>query len=184
MFLDAGIEIILNGKKIEPYRIKDQPDKISPKYVIENNINVQVRLYSTIGINEENGWDIFINKRCICETNKSKDVQWSKTKQERGYSYRNFRGEVLIEISDTIDLPLNSTKEKLDFNSELMNKIIRVMYNYLFNNKDMFKKKDVIIEFEREISEVDILKDYFEEKTAKAVGKRAFDRMLGIAKKS
>ncbi len=184
MFLDAGIEIILNGKKIKPYRIKDEPDKISPKYVIQNNINVQVKLYSTIGINEENGWDIFINRRCICETNKSTDVQWSRTKQERGYSYRNFRGEVLIEILDTSDLPLNSTKEKLDFNSELMNKIIRVMYNYLFNNKDMFKKKDVKIEFERDISDVQVLKDYFDENTAKAVGERAFDRMLGMAKKS
>jgi hypothetical protein len=183
MFLEVGMEIILNGKKIKPYKIKDVPDKISPKYVIQNNINVQIRIYSTIDIKEENGWDIFINNKCICETNKSKDVQWNKTKQETGYSYRRFRGEVLIEGVDVIDLPLNSTKDKIDFNSEIMNKIIRVMYNYLFQNKQMFKKQDVKIQFDRDISEVDILKDYFDEKTAKATGERAFDIILGIARK-
>lgn len=40
------------------------------------------------------------------------------------------------------------------------------------------------VEFERDISDVQVLKDYFDENTAKAVGERAFDRMLGMAKKS
>lgn len=183
MFLESGMEIILNGKKIKRYKIKDAPDKVSPIYVIQNDIKVQIRIYSTIDVKEENGWDIFINNKCICETNKSKDIQWNKTKKEIGYSFRRFRGEVLIKGVDVRDLPLNSTKDKIDFNSEIMNKIIAVMYNFLFKNKEMFKKYDVSIQFDREISDVDILKDYFDEKTAKSTGERAFDRMLGIAKK-
>lgn len=183
MFLESGMKIILNGKKIKHYKIKDTPDKVSPTYVIQNDIKVQIRIYSTIGVKEENGWDIFINNKCICETNKSEDIQWNKTKKEKGYSYRRFRGEVLIEGVDVRDLPLNATKDKIDFNSEIMDKIIRFMYNYLFKNKEIFKKYDVTIQFDRELSDVDILKDYFDEKTAKATGERAFDRMLGIARK-
>lgn len=183
MILDSGMKIILNGKDINAYRIKEKPNRISPKYAIGKDIRVQVRLYSSINTFEENGWDIFVNKRCILERNKSRSIKWYKTKQETGYSYRRFIGEVLIEGNNVNTIPLNSTKDKIDFDSEVMDKIMRIMYDYLFKNKDIFKKKDVIIQFSREIEEVDILKDYFDEKTAKATGQRSFDKVLGIAYK-
>lgn len=179
MILNKGMKIILNNRSIEPYNIKEYKPIISPIYFIENKVNVQVKIYSNIKSNEENGWDIFVNNRCISERNRSEDVQWYRIKQESGFSYRRFIGEVLIEGIDVRDIPLNSSKDKIDFNSDVMNKIMRLMYSYLFENKHLFKKNDVTIQFTRDVKEVDVLKDHFNEKTAKAVGEYAFDKALG-----
>lgn len=104
-----------------------------------------MKIYSNIQVNEESGWDIFINNRCVLERNRSEDILCYRVKQETCYSYRRFVGEVIINGIDVRDIPLNSSKDKIGFNLDIMNKIISIMYLHLFANKHLFKKNDVTI---------------------------------------
>lgn len=52
------------------------------------------------------------------------------------------------------------------------------MYDFLIKNKLLFKKEEVGIQYERDIDDVELLKEYFGLQSAKATGEKSFDRTL------
>ena len=182
-FINNGLIIKLNGNTVPKYKIKEEADKISPIYKINENVEVQIKLYSKISSTEESGWDVFINNKCVCERNKSNEIQWNRIKKQSGYSYKRFVGEVLITGINVRELPVTSTKDRIDFDSDIMREVIRYMYSFLSINKDLYKKNDITVQFDKDIDEVEFLKEYFEVATATDTGKRSFEKVYGEAKK-
>ena len=107
-FISNGLTIKLNGDKITKYKIKEEVDKISPIYKINKNVEVQIKLYSKISSTEESGWDVFINNKCVCERERSNEIQWNRIKKQSGYSYKRFVGEVFITGINVRELPVTS----------------------------------------------------------------------------
>lgn len=64
-----------------------------------------------------------------------------------------------------------------------MREVIKYMYSFLSMNKDLYKKNDVTIRFDKDIDEVEFLKEYFDVTTATETGKRSFEKVYGEAKK-
>ncbi len=182
-FISNGLTIKLNGDKITKYKIKEEVDKISPIYKINKNVEVQIKLYSKISSTEESGWDVFINNKCVCERERSNEIQWNRIKKQSGYSYKRFVGEVFITGINVRELPVTSTKDRIDFESDIMREVIKYMYRFLSMNKDLYKKNDVTIRFDKDIDEVEFLKEYFDVATATDTGKRSFEKVYGEAKK-
>lgn len=182
-FINNGLIIKLNGDIIPKYKIKEEADKISPIYKINRNVEVQIKLYSKISTTEESGWDVFINNKCVCERERSNEIQWSRIKKQSGYSYKRFVGEVFITGINVRELPVVSTKDRIDFDSDIMREAIRYMYSFLSMNKDLYKKNDITIQFDKDIDEVELLKEYFDVSTATDTGKRSFEKIYGEAKK-
>lgn len=176
--LEQGFKIKVNGHIINKYKIKERADAESPTYIIGNGVSVKVKLYCNLPSTEENGWDIFINSRCILERDRSRNIHWNRTKSNRGYCFSRFVGEVFIKGINVKELPQSSSKDKIDFDSELMQKVIEFMYDFLIKNKLLFKKEEVGIQYERDIDDVELLKEYFGLKSAKATGEKSFDRTL------
>lgn len=181
-FINNGLIIKLNGNTVPKYKIKEEADKISPIYIINENVEVQIKLYSKISSTEESGWDVFINNKCVCERNKSNEIQWNRIKKQSGYSYKRFVGEVFITGINVRELPVTSTKDRIDFDSDIMREVIRYMYSFLSINKDLYKKNDITIQFDKDIDEVELLKEYFDVVTATETGKRSFEKVYGEAK--
>lgn len=182
-FINNGLIIKLNVNTVPKYKIKEEADKISPIYKINENVEVQIKLYSKISSTEESGWDVFINNKCVCERNKSNEIQWNRIKKQSGYSYKRFVGEVLITGINVRELPVTSTKDRIDFDSDIMRELIRYMYSFLSINKDLYKKNDITVQFDKDIDEVELLKEYFDVATATDTGKRSFEKVYGEAKK-
>lgn len=181
-FINNGLIIKLNGVTVPKYKIKEEADKSSPIYKINKNVEVQIKLYSRISSTEESGWDVFINNKCVCERERSNEIQWSRIKKQSGYSYKRFVGEVFITGINVRELPVTSTKDRIDFESDIMREVIKYMYSFLSMNKDLYKKNDVTIRFDKDIDEVEFLKEYFDVKTATETGKRSFEKVYGEAK--
>lgn len=81
-FINNGLIIKLNGVTVPKYKIKEEADKISPIYKINKNVEVQIKLYSKISSIEESGWDVFINNKCVCERERSNEIQWNRIKKK------------------------------------------------------------------------------------------------------
>ena len=182
-FINNGLIIKLNEDIVPKYKIKEEADKISPIYKINENVDVQIKLYSKISTTEESGWDMFINNKCVCERERSNEIQWGRIKKQSGYSYKRFVGEVFITGINVRELPVTSTKDRIDFESDIMREVIKYMYKFLSMNKYLYKKNDVTIRFDKDIDEVEFLKEYFDVATATDTGKRSFEKVYGEAKK-
>ncbi|WP_346929887.1 ATP-binding protein [Clostridium sp.] len=172
--LKAGISIGINGQTIVPQAINGTKVVESPTYKT-NDMSIKVILHSNAK-NEPSGWDIIVNGRVVLYRDKSTKTLCRKHLFKPGCSYENFVGEVLVESNNIKKLPIWSTKDDLDFNSEAYKVILSVMYSVVDANRDKFKKSDVIIQYSKPWNSVERLKDYFDVNTAKEVGELSFDR--------
>lgn len=171
--MQAGFSIIFNGKHLKPAVINGIKVAESP-YKVINGITTKVILYNNV-TTKENGWDIIVNGRVVVEHDKTEKTSWRKRLIMKGHSYERFVGEVFIEGNNIKKLPIWSTKDGIDINSKAYEDILDYMYYLVNEYRSEFKKQEVSIQYNRASDQVEILKEYFEVKTAKEVGERSFD---------
>lgn len=178
--LENGFRININGQDIIPKFISGRIIEESP-YRIFDETQVKVKLYIN-NLNKDNGWDIIINDRCIVERDKTNLTQWKKRLICKSCSYDNFVGEVLINSDNIKGLPILSTKDGIDVNSRIYEKILNYMYEIIEKHRDKFRKNEVNIQYTRPSDQVEKLKVYFlDAKNAKEVGEDSFDAALNRA---
>lgn len=178
--LENSFRININGQDIIPKFINGKIIEESP-YRIFDETQVKVKLYIN-NLNKDNGWDIVINNRCIVERDKTSLTQWKKRLICKGCSYDNFVGEVLINSDNIKKLPILSTKDGIDVNSRVYEKILNYMYEIIERHRDKFRKHEIIIQYIRPSDQVEKLKEHFPDaKNAKEVGEDSFDAALNRA---
>ncbi|KGK86557.1 ATP-binding protein [Clostridium sp. HMP27] len=171
--LQAGFSIEVNKNILKPAVINgikiaessyESFDGITTKIMLHNNVT-----------SKENGWDIIVNGRVVLEHDKTEKTLWRKNLIKKGHSYENFVGEVFIEGENIKKLPIWSTKDGIDINSETYEKVLNRMYNLVDKYRAPFIKQEVSIQYEKPSDQVQVLKEYFDVTTAKDVGKRSFE---------
>lgn len=171
--LNAGFKIIVNDKEVEPMFVEGNKVADTPTKVIDG-MDVKIVLYNNVK-SQSNGWDIIINGRVVIERDKTDTTLWRKKIIIKGCSYEKFVGEVIIECANIKQLPIYSTKDGIDVNSKSYNNILDYMYYVVNDTRSKFYKDETMIQYSRDIANIEILKEYFNIKTAKEVGEWSFD---------
>ncbi|WP_409068350.1 hypothetical protein ACFLKB_12930 [Clostridium sp. FAM 1755] len=145
-----------------------------------NGMNVTVNLYNIhtkLSTKVENGWDFIINGICVIKRDKSLVWRGKGKVIEKGHSYVNFIGEVLIEGNYVRNLLIwvdkNSEINAQNFNNK---DILDFMNEVIQKNRNPFKSDETNIQYRRPYFMVEKLKDYYyNAKTSKDVGEDSFD---------
>lgn len=178
--LENNFTININGQEVLPKFINGRLIVESP-YRVFDDVSVKIKLYIN-NINKDNGWDVIINGRCIIERNKTSITKWREKLICKGCCYDNFVGEVLIEGDNVKKLPILSTKDGIDVDSQVYKKILEYMYVVVDNNREKFRKTETTIQYTRPADQIEILKYYFiGARNAKDIGEDSFDAALNRA---
>ncbi len=109
------------------------------------------------------GVDLYINGYMFYNREKSKRVKW------------NLLNQVKHRYSSCI-IEINYNGDKLNF-LESQDVLFEQVMDFVKENEQYFRSKTVIIQFEADIGQVDELKEYYDEDTAKAIGIKAFENL-------
>ncbi|ENK1242320.1 ATP-binding protein [Clostridium botulinum] len=177
--LKENINLLINNKPIYPKCINENMLEASENKSI-NGVNVTVNLYNIhtkLSTKVENGWDFIINGICVIKRDKSLVWRGKGKVIEKGHSYVNFIGEVLIEGNYVRNLPIwvdkNSEINAQNFNNK---DILDFMNEVIQKNRNPFKSDETNIQYRRPYFMVEKLKDYYyNAKTSKDVGEDSFD---------
>ena len=142
MFLQRGLQVLVNGKGIEPVRVEvlvsDDVNGPAP-YVYETTID-DVRVSITVGLNtgrglaadEEDtpeferdrsattaGWTVFCNDRAVIVGDKSRLTGWGDKMPLYHYQFSIITGIVEFRSHNAERLPVTTTKRALDASSDI-----------------------------------------------------------------
>lgn len=147
LFILKGLKISVNGElvKYKDFILVNYEKIIEPRKIkfVYNNVECQIASgisplqeddkYNT----KEAGWYIFCNNRLVIKANKDTITGWG---EESIASYHNnyamFRGFVFLNSDNVDELPLNTTKDGIDLDSEIYTAIKMEMKKEM---KDLFK---------------------------------------------
>lgn len=158
-FIEKGeLVIYINDRKVRVINIKGK--KLGSCKVLGD---YEVDLYKG-SKGEVSGIDIFINNYMIYDREKGKkEVKWSSLTEQK-HTYR----DCIVEI--------NYHGERSRF-IEDKEALFAEVIKFIKYNKVHFKSKTITIQYEMDLDKVDALKEYYDEKTAKAIGIMAFDKL-------
>lgn len=127
---------LINNELIKPINLKF-PIKINDS----QSIDVHVYLGVTQRKVEESGFYIFCNKRTIVHANRDAII-WSKDRIGLNWhhNYALFRGYVFLEAKETSLLPWTTTKDGVDVDSIVFQKLIRKLKSITEPIFDFLKK--------------------------------------------
>lgn len=171
-FIDKKELILyLNGEKLEAKNIeakKINSCKLLDKYTVNLYKGKKSCSFGGSGAGKKKdcsyGVDLYINDYMIYDGERSKEkVKWNLL-NEHNYSFR----DCIVEITYHGDKSKFYKEENILFEQVI---------NFIKQNKSYFASKNVIIQYEVPIDKVEELKEYCGEDTAKAVGKRAFNKL-------
>lgn len=123
----------------------------------------KVDLYKSLN-KEISGVDLFINNSMIYDREKNDlIIKWNSLSEHK-YRFSNCIVEIRFDGDESI---YESEKDRLY--SELR--------KFIKKNKEYFKSKTMIIQYEMDIDKIEYLKEYYDENTAKAIGIIAFNKL-------
>ena len=111
------------------------------------------------------GIDLFINDYMIYDREKSKkEVKWNLLNEAK-HTYT----DCIVEVTYHGENPKFNEEKEL-----LFTEVIK----FIKENKIHFQSKNITIQYEMPIEVVEELKEYYNENTAKAIGIKAFNKLL------
>lgn len=157
-FLEKGELIIrVNGEIVKAKNIG--LSKISTCNILND---YKVDLYKG-SKGDVSGIDLFINNYLVYNRVKNKDVKWNLLNESK-YSFR----DCVVEITYYGD-KTNFIEDK--------EKLLLEVINFIKEHKMHFLSKTITIQYEVPIEKVEQLQEYHGEKTAKAIGIKAFNKL-------
>ena len=135
-----GMEITLNGEPLEPRELALlRSDQIAPvsttkTITLPDGKSVKLGLYAGLSADskpQEAGWYVFCNDRLVLAADQTEDTGWGTAEGGKIVKYHNqyalFRGYAFFEAEDAGLLPWNTTKTRVDVNSQAMKRARREM---------------------------------------------------------
>lgn len=113
-----GIELIFDDHTSTPYI--DEGEKDGVRYKIIAGLG-------SIGDPSISGWYIYCNDRMVLDADKTLITGWGDSIPKWHINHVMFRGVVFIDASETIKLPLTTTKKGIDTSSEIYKIILSKM---------------------------------------------------------
>lgn len=133
--LEKGLKITLNGENLRNVGINvlfDTNNTI-PYFVSGSKGNVKYRVVAGLGeVGQPSlaGWYIYCNDRLVVEADQTEMTGWGTASIPHWHlNFAMFRGIVFIDSSDTIELPLTTTKKGIDATSDVYKVILGHMKN-------------------------------------------------------
>lgn len=158
-----GLKISFNGNRLEAQELRLLVSKyIKTAYWEELEGSIQVKIYAGISIKEEHGtnggWYVFCNKRLVLGPDHTKLTGWGVSSPIRipkyHSQYYHFRGYVLLDANDPLDLPWNTAKTGMDIDSPVYRFVLQKMIvlmrtvidflNQLHDEETAYTKEDTI----------------------------------------
>lgn len=160
LIIKESIDLTLNGDNIAPYELYVPEDEnYKPSVLIDsyNGINIKIicfvdpsqgtRLKNAVNAK---GWNVFCNKRLILSNDVTELTGWSggnkddkSTLPKTHQLFNEFRGMVFLEANNPFNLPLNTSKTKLNTENpsyhyilRLMIKAARPIIDYIYEKKN------------------------------------------------
>lgn len=143
LIIKENIDIILNGIRIVPYDLYVQEDaNYKPSVIIDNYNGIKIKIICFIDPSQgtrlknainRTGWNVFCNKRLILANDITELTGWTKGKEDKSSLpkyhslFNEFRGMVFLEANNPFDLPLNTSKTKLNSESPTYHYILQIM---------------------------------------------------------
>jgi len=128
------------------------------------------------------GWNYVINGRSIIHGDKSILSNWQQIIKDDKYNYERFIGFVFINGDNVSELPLNTSKDGIDVNSNIYKIIQKHMMSAIEKTKEYFKDSEQSIQYKKPISEIQELKAALNKKYNADVGRESFEICLNKAR--
>ena len=140
-----GITILLNGKNLTGHRIDMlYSDNLIPFHADGKINNVSYRIIAglgEIGEPKRSGWYIYCNNRLVLEADQTNITNWGISPIPQWHiNHVMFRGLLFLDSTETLDLPLTTTKKGIDATSEIYKKILPLMKMAMISVLDFLKK--------------------------------------------
>lgn len=115
-----------------------------PYYNVGEILGVNYKIIAglgKVGDPSASGWYIYCNDRLVLEADKSEITAWGSPSIPKWHiDYVMFRGVVFLDSSETINLPLTTTKKGIDATSEVYKSILPSMKEAMQNVLPFLKK--------------------------------------------
>ena len=140
-----GITILLNGKNLTGHRIDMLcSDNLIPFHADGKINNVSYRIIAglgEIGEPKRSGWYVYCNNRLVLEADQTNITNWGISPIPQWHiNHVMFRGLLFLDSTETLDLPLTTTKKGIDATSEIYKKILPLMKMAMISVLDFLKK--------------------------------------------
>lgn len=128
LYLDAGLSITINGKKLKSnfpeFLFSDILNVTRKKYTITSSTNSEVNLLIIAGLTgkterDYKGWFVFCNGRLILPGNTDYKTGWGQNFPAFHNKYNHFVGFLHIISNDGHALPWTTTKEDIEIESSV-----------------------------------------------------------------
>lgn len=143
LIMKEQIDIILNGKKLEPFELYvPEDDHYKPEVTVDIYDEIDIKIICFLdpskgtrlknAINER-GWNLFCNDRLILANDISEVTGWKGSKEDSSALpkyhslFNEFRGMVFLTANNPFKLPLNTSKTSLNTENENYHHILKLM---------------------------------------------------------
>ena len=117
LFIDAGIEILINGSKVGSKMPKIVADPFQPVRRKFRTDGVDVLIIASISARSDrtaHGWYVFCNGRMVLDADKTSLTGWGDGLPGFHNKYNHFLGLVYFESTDVRRLPWRTTKQGVE----------------------------------------------------------------------
>lgn len=174
LIMKDNIDISLNSKLLKPYELYVQEDEnYKPSVIIDEYRGIKIKIICFLDPSQgtrlkdainQTGWNVFCNQRLILANDTSDLSGWTGGSKEDKSTlpkyhslFNEFRGMVFLEANNPFDLPLNTSKTKLNPETESYHYILKLMIraarpiiDYIYERKS--KQNDELAIVEEEIA--------------------------------
>lgn len=148
--LSKGVELTINNTRIRGKEIEMlMNENFKPYYEEGDRENVHYRIIAglgKVGEPKSSGWYIFCNDRLVVEADQTSLTGWGVGYRQWHIEHAMFRGVIFLNSSETIKLPLTTTKKGIDATSAIYQfiliKMIEAMNQILPYLNSITKLKD------------------------------------------
>lgn len=187
-YINKGLKIeikqmVMNKKNINEKEIYFENYKL-------NDMDVDIYIKKGESSIDESGWYIKLNEKFVVSADKTKLIGWNEGTideldgEEYSTDFLKFRGYVYATASNPLSLPLKTTKEGIDTDSEKYQFILNKMIEGVKKSRDKFKENNIVnVHYKKPRDEVERLEEHFKVKSATKVGIKTYDAYLESIKK-
>lgn len=182
--LEAGFKMYVNGEELVCKAVNEEKNLFCKTYIIEgNDVNITIE-NKYINEFENYGWSYVVNGIIIVSGDKGELSNWEEMINDSRYNYDKFIGYVKILGDNVANIPINTTKDGIDKNSDIYKKILNCMKSAILETKEEFFSNEASIQYKKPVGEINKLKAFLDEDYNSEVGRKSFEHMLGeITKK-
>lgn len=167
IFIENGLVIKVNGEIATPsIPTVSQSKNLQPSVETFTKNGVRVKVIAGVTSEDEkksNGWFIFCNGRMILSGDKTEMTGWGNGLRKFHASTNRFVGFVYFESADANSLPWATTKDGVDYESDIyqytlqkMNKIAKPVVDFLVKQYQKNQNKDDMRELIADSKEVSV----------------------------